>query len=240
MRAKTVYEELSFQRGIDPMKSLDLGVMGKFEEAFNANYRGWIRIPEMANALYNSGVIKRKGEALRIAAICVDIRKSGIGERAYKYKLYKEIGREKNIGEKLTLCKYAMHCLGKSSTLKLTIPLKIAITRNDEELFNGLSKIVSPDKWSDEIRHVIRYGNIQTSPSNTWWPEYIKNFSAEDKINSGFLNLYKKKLEERLERIDRILSGDISDEDKEWMAAIERSNEYSYYNKAENAIKTNY
>ncbi|HPI81646.1 MAG TPA: hypothetical protein PK122_00235 [Candidatus Paceibacterota bacterium] len=239
MKALTVYEALSFERGIDPKKSLGIGVMSKFEEVFNENYRSWTRIPEMANALYNSGVIKRKGEALRIAAICVDIRKRGISERPYKYKLYKEIGGAKNMDEKVTLCKYAMHCMGGKKS-GLVVPIKIAILRGDEELFKRLQGIVSPDKWTEDISYVIRYGNVQTQSSNTWWPEYARNFSAEDKINSGFLETYKEKLEERLERINRILSGNISDEDKEWMKTIERSAEYSYYQRNEKNIRLNY
>lgn len=221
------------------MKSLHIGVMGKFEEVFNENYRSWTRIPEMANALYNSGVIKRKGEALRIAAICVDIRKRGISERPYKYKLYKEIGGAKNMDEKVTLCKYAMHCMGGKKN-GLAVPIKIAILRGDEELFKRLQGIVSPDKWTEDISYVIRYWNVQTQSSNTWWPEYVRNFSAEDKINSGFIEEYKKRLEDRLEKINRILSGNATEDDIAWMKEIEKSNEYLYYRRDEKNIRLNY
>jgi len=239
MRALRVFEEMSFQRGIDPKVSMGIGVMSKFEEVFNKNFSHWINIPEMARILYNEGAISKKGEAVKVAAFCVDLRKRGYSDRAQKYKLYVEIGRSPNIGDKLTLMKYAIACI-KDKTTDLMVPVKVAVARNDEELFNRIKDITEEDKWNSQIAKIIRHSYSSNSINPDWWVKYVNEFSAGDKMQSGFLEEYKKRMEERLERINKILGGDISDEDKKWMKSLEKSYEYSNYNRESKNIRLDY
>jgi len=239
MRALRVFEEMSFQRGIDPKASMGIGVMTKFEEVFNKNYNHWTAIPNMARALYDEGAINKKGTAVKVAAFCVDLRKRGYSDRAQKYKLYVEIGRSPNIGDKLTLMKYAIACI-KDKTTDLMVPVKVAVARNDEELFNRIKVITEGDKWNSQIAKIIRHSYSSNSINPDWWVKYVNEFSAGDKMQSGFLEEYKKRMEERLERINKILGGDISDEDKKWMKSLEKSYEYSNYNRESKNIRLDY
>jgi hypothetical protein len=192
----------------------------------------------MARALWEAGAIKTKGEAARIAAFCIDIRKRGVNANPSKYKLLPAIRAAQTLTEKLDLCKYAIASAANEKE-SLKVPIKVAIALNDQDLFNKIRDISDSESWLNQLSQISRYSS-QYLPKTGWWKDFSADFSSDEKIKSGFLQAYKNKLEERLEKIDRILGGGITEEDKEWLKALEGSNDYSYFDRENKTFRLKY